>query len=87
MLIRGQDCAHLSVMVTILGIRALHLTHPRCTHTHTHSSEHTCGCSGQPFMLQRPGNSWGFGELAQGHLSHGIEGGEGAGYSLPAPTI
>ncbi len=40
----------------ILGIRALHLTHPKCTHTavnthtqqwtHTHSSEHTPGAVG-----------------------------------------
>ncbi len=34
-------------------------------------------------MLQRPGSSWGIRCLAQGHLSHGIEGGESAGYSLP----
>ncbi len=25
--------------------------------------------------------------LGQGHLSHGIEGGESAGHSLPPPTI
>ncbi len=28
-------------------------------------------------------SSWGFGTFAQGHLSHGIKGGESAGYSLP----
>ncbi len=38
-------------------------------HTHTHSSEHThtlwthTRSSGQPFMLQRPGSSWGFSAL------------------------
>ncbi len=46
---------------------------------HTHSSEHTLWThtpwthtrsSEQPFMLQRPGSSWGFGAL----LSRGIEG-------------
>ncbi len=51
----------------ILGICALHLTH-----VHTHSSEHThttwthTRSSGQPFMLQRPGSSWGFGALLKG---------------------
>ncbi len=39
-------------------------TQPKCTHTHTlwthiRSSE-------QPFMLQRPGSSWGFGALLKG---------------------
>ncbi len=34
-------------------------------------------------MLQRLGSSWGVRCLAQGHLSHGIGGGESAGYSLP----
>ncbi len=39
---------------------------------HTHSSEHThtpwthTQSSGQPFMLRRPGNSWGFSALLKG---------------------
>ncbi len=34
---------------------------------HTHSSEHTLTrSSGQPFMLLRPGSSWGFGALLKG---------------------
>ncbi len=59
----------------ILGICALHLTHPKCTrtavntHTHTHR-EHT------PEQL---------GDRAQGHLSRGIEGGESAVHALPPP--
>ncbi len=40
----------------ILGICALHLTHPKCTHTRS---------SGQP-MLRHPGSSWGFGALLKG---------------------
>ncbi len=46
----------------ILGIRALHLTHPSA---HTQQWKHTPGpgthtrSSGQPFMLRRPGSSWG----------------------------
>ncbi len=54
----------------ILGIRALHLTHPKCTHTavntHTHTPWTHTRSSGQPFMLRRPGNSWGFGALLKG---------------------
>ncbi len=52
----------------ILGICALHLTHPKCTNTH--SSEHTpwthTRSSGQPFMLRPQGSSWGFGVLLKG---------------------
>ncbi len=37
---------------------------------HTHSSEHThTRSSGQPFMLRRPGSSWGFGALLKGLTS------------------
>ncbi len=55
----------------MLGIRALHLTHPKCTHTavntHTHTpSTHTRSSAEQPFMLRRPGNSCGFGALFKG---------------------
>ncbi len=53
---------------------------------HTQQWTHTRS-SGQPFMLRRPGSSWGFRCLAQGHLSRGIEGGESAVHSLPPPTI
>ncbi len=50
------------------------LTHPKCTHTavntHTHTHTHThrehTQSSGQPFMLWRPGSSWGFGSLHKG---------------------
>ncbi len=42
----------------ILGIRALHLTHPKCTHTavNTHTPWTHTRSSGQPFMLRRPGS-------------------------------
>ncbi len=47
----------------ILGICALQLTHPKCTHTavntHTHTLWTHTRSSGQPFMLRRPGSSWG----------------------------
>ncbi len=64
---------------SILGNCALHLTHPSA-HTHTHTPwTHTAAA---------PGEQLGVRCLAQGsHLSHGIEGGESAGYSLPPPTI
>ncbi len=50
-----SDVTYDEVWWPILGICALHLTHPKCTHTavNTHRS------SGQPFMLRRPGSSWG----------------------------
>ncbi len=57
-----SDVTYDQVWWPILGICALHLTHPKCTHTpwtHTRSS-------GQPFMLRRPGSSWGFGALLKG---------------------
>ncbi len=38
-------------------------------------------------MMQCPGEQFGVRCLAQGHLSHGIEGGESAVHSLPPPTI
>ncbi len=60
----------------ILRICALCLTHTQnlCSvfnpsKVHTHRSEHThtpwthTWSSGQPFMLRRPGSSWGFGAL------------------------
>ncbi len=40
-------------------------THTHCEHTHTHTHTHTRS-SGQPFMLWRPGSSWGFGALLKG---------------------
>ncbi len=48
----------------ILGICALHLTHPRA---HTQQWTHTRS-SRQP-MLRRPGSSWGFGALLKGLTS------------------
>ncbi len=56
---------------------------------HTHSSEHT---HTHPELWAAiysaaPGEQLGVRCLAQGHLSHGIEGGESTGYSLPPPTI
>ncbi len=58
-----SDVTYGQVWWPILGIRALHLTHPKCTHTavNTHTRS-----SGQPFMLWRPGSSWGFGALLKG---------------------
>ncbi len=52
----------------ILRISALHLTHPKCTHTavNTHTPWTHTRSSGQPFMLRHPGSSWGFGVLLKG---------------------
>ncbi len=72
----------------ILWICALHLTHPK--YTHTHSSEHTHIMNTHPeqwaaIYAAAPGEQLGVRCLAQGHLSCGIEGGESAVHSLP-PT-
>ncbi len=52
----------------ILRICALHLSHPKCTHTevNTHTPWTHTRSSGQPFMLRHPGSSWGFGDLLKG---------------------
>ncbi len=59
-------CGH--VWLPILGISALHLTHPKCTHTavNTHTPWTHTRSSRQPFMQRRPGSSWGFGALLKG---------------------
>ncbi len=59
-----SDVTYDQVWWPILGICALHLSHPKCTHTQqwTHTPwTHTS--SGQPFMLRHLGSSWGFGAL------------------------
>ncbi len=65
-----SDVTYYQVWWHILRIRALHLTHPKCTHTdsseHTHTPWTHTQSSGQPFMLRRPGSSWGFGALLKG---------------------
>ncbi len=63
-------------MRPLLGMCALHLTHPSAHTSWTHTRS-----SGQPYC----GEQLGVRCLAQGHLSRGIEGGESAGHSLP-PT-
>ncbi len=71
-----SDVIYGQVWWPILGICALHLTHPKCTHTAVNT--HT------PWTHPE---QWGVRCLAQGHLSRGIEGGESAVHSLPPPTI
>ncbi len=54
-------CESESDVTRVFGICTLHLTYPKCTHTRS---------SGQPFMLRRPGSSWGFGALLKGTSVH-----------------
>ncbi len=63
-----SDVTYSQVWWPILGIRALHLTHPKCTHTamNTHTPWTHTWSSGQPFMLRHPGNSWRFSALLKG---------------------
>ncbi len=74
----------------ILRIFALHITHPKCTHTHTHTAVNTHTVNTHPeqwaaIYAAVPGEQLRC--LAQEHLSRGIEGGESTGHSLPPPTI
>ncbi len=84
---------HIVSDVTYNQLCALHLTHPKCTHTavNTHTHTHTPGThtrsSGQPFMLRRKRSSWGFGGALLKGTSSCIEGGESAVQSLPPHTI
>ncbi len=63
-----SDVTYGQVWWPILWIRALHLNHPKCTHTavNTHTPWTHTRSIGQPFMLQRPGSIWGFGALLKG---------------------
>ncbi len=63
----------------ILGICALHLTHPKCTHTavNTHPEQWAA------IYAAPPGEQLGVRCLAQGHLSRGIEGGERCTFTPP----
>ncbi len=59
---------------------------------HTHISEHTHTMNIHPEQWEAiyaaaPGEQLGVQCLAQGHLSHGIEGAESDVHSLPPPTI
>ncbi len=70
----------------ILGICALHLTHPKCTHTQQWTQTHTMSTHPEQwaaFYAATPGEQLRVRCLAQGHISRGIEDGESAGYSFP----
>ncbi len=76
-----SDVTYGQIWWPILGICALHLNHPKCTHTavNTHPEQWAA------IYAAAPGEQLGVRCLAQGHLSHGIEGGESAVHS-PPPT-
>ncbi len=74
------------VWCPILGICALHLTHPSA-HTHTHTHTHTPMSSGQPYCCGAQGEVGGS-VLTQGsQISRGIEGGRERWLVTPPPTI
>ncbi len=83
-------CDHL--WLPILRICALHLTHPRCTHSSAHTQQWIhIHLEQWAAILCCSRENLGVPWLAQGHLSRGIEGGERALYihsphpqSLPA---
>ncbi len=78
-----SDVTYDQVWWPILGICALHFTHPKCTHTvvNTHPEQWAA------IYAAAPGEQLGVRCLAQVHLSRGIEGGESTVHSLPPPTI
>ncbi len=71
---KGKDVTCSQVWCPILGIFALHLTHPsahtavRSEQTQTHTPWTHTRSSGQP-MQWRPGSSWGFSALLKGLTS------------------
>ncbi len=69
--------------VATCGICALHLTHPKCTHSSEHTPWTHTRSSGQPFMLRHPGSSWGFGALLKGTSVVVLRVKESAVHSLP----
>ncbi len=75
-----------SIVLPTLWISALHLSHPKCTHTHTHTVN-THPEQWAAIYAAAPGEQLGVQCLAQGHLSRGIEGEESAVHSLPPTTI
>ncbi len=77
-----SDITYDQVWWPILGICALHLSHPKWTHTHTMNTHPEQWAA---IYAAAPGEQLGVWYLAQGHLSRGIEGGESAVHSLP-PT-
>ncbi len=82
---KKSDVTYGQVWWPILGICALHLSHPSA---HTHSREHTHTHREHPeqwaaIHAVTPEDKLGVRCLAQGHLSHGIEGGESSwGFSV-----
>ncbi len=80
-----SDVTYGQIWWPILGIHALHLTHPSAhtqqwTHTHTVNTHPEQWAA---FYAAAPGEQLGVRCLAQRHLSRGIEGGESAVHSLP----
>ncbi len=61
----------------------------KCTHTAVSSEQTRAHTHPEKWAANAavPGEQLGVRRIAQGHLSHGIEGGESTGYSLPPSTI
>ncbi len=91
-IIKTKPFQNFDVWWPILGICALHLTHPSATHsneTHTLGNTHTVNTHPEQWAANAavPREQLRVRCLAQGsQLSRGIEGGENAYYSLPPLT-
>ncbi len=73
----------------ILEIGPLHLTHPSAHTQQWVVNTHTVNTHPEQWaaIAPAPGEQLGVRCLAQGHLSHGIEGGESAVHSQSPPSI
>ncbi len=73
----------------ILEVGALHLTHPSAHSQQWVVNTHTVNTHTEQWAAIAivPGEQFGVRCLAQGHLSHGIEGGESAVHSQSPPSI
>ncbi len=71
LLLHFNHCSlSLSLSLTLLvRLCRWSLIYPSKVHTHSSEHTHTPGTPWQPFLLQRPGSSWGFGILLKGTLS------------------
>ncbi len=85
----NNNVMYCQVWWPILEIGALHLTHPSAHTQQWVVNTHTVNTHPEQWAAidPAPGEQLGVRCLAQGHLSHGIEGGESAVHSQSPPSM
>ncbi len=85
----NNNVMYCQVWWPILEICAMHLTHPSAHTQQWVVNTHTVNTHPEQWaaIAPAPGEQLGVRCLAQGHLSHGIEGGESAVHSQSPPSI